>query len=107
RVMQSLRENVQITFNARSNSVIVVAPPETLRMIREMVYKLDRIEKKEVLVKVFILRNADATKTVEILEKMFAQDEASGEQAEFQEGRAVTVEGGSSSTGGAPTAMSQ
>lgn len=107
RVLQTMRENVQITFNARSNSVVAVAPPETLRLIKELVRKLDGIQKKEVLVKVFLLRHADATKTVEILEKMFAQDEASGDQSEFQEGREMNVEGGISGTGGVPTAESQ
>ncbi|MBK8267334.1 MAG: hypothetical protein IPK83_03135 [Planctomycetes bacterium] len=95
RVLQSMRENVQITFNARSNSVVVVAPPDTLKLIKELVVKLDGIQKKEVLVKVFLLRHADATKTVEILEKMFAQDEGSGDQSDFQQGRDINVEGAS------------
>ena len=107
RVFQSLRENVQISFNVRSNSVIVVAPPDTLRLIKELVRKLDGIQKREVLVKVFLLRHADATKTVEILEKMFAQDETSGPQAEFQQGREMNVEGGTGGVGGVPTAFSQ
>ncbi|HWL94539.1 MAG TPA: secretin N-terminal domain-containing protein [Phycisphaerae bacterium] len=107
RVLQTLRENVQITFNARSNSVIVVAPPATQKIIKELIEKLDGIEKKEVLVKVFVLRHADATKTVEILEKMFAQEEGSGDQAEFQEGRELNVEGGGSASSGTPTAFSQ
>lgn len=107
RRLQTLRENVQITFNTRSNSVIVVAPPDTLRLIRELIGKLDGIEKKEVLVKVFLLRNADATKTVEILEKMFAQDEQSSDQADFQQGREMNVEGGAGAAAGVPSAFSQ
>lgn len=107
RLLQTMRENVQITFNVRSNSVIAVAPPETLRLIKELIRKLDGIQKREVLVKVFLLRHADATKIVQILETMFAQDESASQQAEFQQGREMNVEGGISGTSGVPTALSQ
>lgn len=105
--LKTIRENVQITFNARTNSIIAVAPPAALRLIESLVDKLDQIQKRSVLVKVFQLVNADATKMVELLEKMFAQEEGQEEQAEFQRDRAVEVEGGTTATGGVPTAVSQ
>ncbi|MBE7506611.1 MAG: hypothetical protein HS101_10035 [Planctomycetia bacterium] len=105
--LRTIRENVQITFNVRTNAIVAVAPPPALRLIEQLVTKLDQIQKRSVLVKVFMLRNADATKMVELLTDMFAQDEGAEDQAEFQRDRSVEVEGGSTSTGGAPTAASQ
>lgn len=105
--LKTIRENVQITFNTRTNSVIAVAPPSSLRLIEQLVRKLDSIQKRSVMVKVFMLRHADATKMIEMLEKMFAQDEGSDAQAEFQRDREVQVEGGSTSTSGVPQAASQ
>jgi len=105
--LRTIRENVQITFNVRTNAIVAVAPPPALRLIEQLVNKLDQIQKRSVLVKVFMLRNADATKMVELLTDMFAQDEGAEDQAEFQRDRSVEVEGGSTSTGGAPTAASQ
>ncbi|MFQ5429080.1 MAG: secretin N-terminal domain-containing protein [Phycisphaerae bacterium] len=107
KLLQSYPGNVQITYNERTNSVVVMAPPDSLKLIKALINKLDRIEKREVLVKVFPLRHADATRMVDLLESMFAQDQGSDQERAFQQGREVTVEGGMSSTGGVPTAASQ
>ncbi|MBI5765428.1 MAG: hypothetical protein HZA51_18115 [Planctomycetes bacterium] len=105
--LKTIRENVQITYNERTNSIIAIAPPSSLKLIRQLIKRLDEIQMRSVLVKVFLLRNADATKMVEQLEKMFAQDEGSQSQEEFQQNRSISVEGGTTATGGAPTAASQ
>ncbi|HUN80939.1 MAG TPA: secretin N-terminal domain-containing protein, partial [Phycisphaerae bacterium] len=109
--LKTLRENVQITANERTNSIIAIAPPQSLKLIRQLVKRLDEIQKRSVLVKVFLLHQADATKMVEQLEKMFSTDEGNNNnqssQREVQQGREVTVEGGTTATGGAPTAGSQ
>lgn len=106
--LKTIRENVLVTHNSRTNSVIVTAPPPALRLIEALVRKLDRIQKKSVLVKVFKLINSDATKMVELLESMFAQEEGDDTEAEFQRGREIEVEGaGSTVSTGAPTASSQ
>ncbi len=103
---KTIRENVQVTYDERTNAVIVVAPPTSVALVKNLVKTLDDSKKREVLVRVFMLRNADATKTVELLEKIFAQDKASADQAAFQEGREIKVEGGTATVGG-PTAASQ
>lgn len=106
--LKTIRENVLVTYSERTNSVIVTAPPPALRLIEALIRKLDRIQKKSVLVKVFKLVNSDATKMVELLERMFAQDEGSESEQEFQRGREIQVEGASGSGGGGvPTASSQ
>ncbi len=101
-ILQTVRENVQITYNERSNSVIVVAPPTSMSLIKKLVRELDSIEKREVMVRVFLLNNADATAMVELLDEMFAQDEGSDDQAAFQQGRQINVEGGLSDGAGGP-----
>ncbi|MBN2560752.1 MAG: hypothetical protein JXQ75_07475 [Phycisphaerae bacterium] len=106
-LLETIRENVQITYNVRSNSVVVIAPPSSLRLIEQLVRKLDRIQKRSVVVKVFQLVNADATRMIELLEDMFAYEEGSEQEREFQRGREMQVEGGVSGTGGVPSAASQ
>ncbi len=100
--LKTIRENVQITSNERTNSVIVVAPPSSLKLIEQLIRELDQIQKRPVMVKVFVLRNADATKMIDLLDKMFAQEEGAEDQAAFQRGREITVEGGTSATLGVP-----
>lgn len=101
-LIQTVRENVQISYNERSNSVIVVAPPSSMELIKKLVRQLDKIEKRKVKVKVFQLVNSDATIMVEKLESMFAQDEGSSDQQAFQQGREISVEGGTSDAGAGP-----
>ncbi|MCB9864885.1 MAG: hypothetical protein H6820_16130 [Phycisphaerales bacterium] len=101
-ILQTVRENVQISYNERSNSVIVVAPPSSMRLIKKLVQKLDGIQKREVRVRVFPLANSDAAIMVEKLDSMFAQDEGSSDQQAFQQGREITVEGGASDVGAGP-----
>ncbi|MCG8408764.1 MAG: hypothetical protein MI923_26460 [Phycisphaerales bacterium] len=101
-LVRAIRENVQITFNERTNTVIVAASPSTLRLVEKLVKKLDGIEKQEVVVRVFGLTHADATRMVEVLEEMFAQDEGSQQQEEFQQDREIVVEGGMSGGGVGP-----
>jgi|GEM_PF-569678 len=101
-ILQTVRENVQITYNERSNSVIVVAPPTSMSLIKKLVRELDSIEKREVMVRVFLLNNADSTAMVELLEEMFAQDDGADDQAAFQQGRQINVEGGLSDGAGGP-----
>lgn len=105
--LEAVRENLMITYNTRSNSVVAVAPPASLKLIESLVTKLDMIQKRPVMVKVIQLQHADASKMIDLLEKMFAQDEGSEQEQEFQKDREVQVEGGLSSTGGVPTASSQ
>ncbi|MCZ6683552.1 MAG: hypothetical protein O7B26_10230 [Planctomycetota bacterium] len=105
-VLEAMQQNVRISYNERSNTVVVVAPPASQRLMKSLIHQLDRIEKRAVLVKVFTLINADATRMVELLESMFAQDSASEQERAFQQGREFEVEGGISSTG-VPTAASQ
>ena len=104
---KTIRENVQVSYDDRTNSVIVVAPPPTVVLVGNLVKTLDSYKKRDVYVRVFMLRNADAAKTVELLEKIFAQDAQSEQQREFQQGREIRVAGGATSGEGGPSAVSQ
>jgi type II secretion system protein D len=105
--LQAIRENVQISYSERANSIIAVAPPASLKLIGSLVRQLDQIEKRPVLVKVFALINSDAQSITDLLDKMFANKEGSEAEKAFQKDREMRVEGGVSSTGGVPTASSQ
>jgi type II secretory pathway component GspD/PulD (secretin) len=105
--LKAIRENVQISYSERANSIIAVAPPSSLKLIESLVRQLDQTEKRPVLVKVFSLINSDAQSITELLDKVFANKEGTEAEKAFQKDREMRVEGGVSSTGGAPTAASQ
>ena len=71
-----------------------MAPPSSLKLIEQLIRELDQIQKRPVMVKVFVLRNADATKMIDLLDKMFAQEEGKEEEAAFQRGREITIRKG-------------
>ena len=104
-LIQTMGQNVRIGYNERTNSVLVVAPPSTLKLIESLIRKLDGFEKRSVMVKVFVLQKADATQMVDLLEALFAQDEGSEREREFQRGREFEVEGGLGSSGAVPTGL--
>ncbi|MEE8170664.1 MAG: secretin N-terminal domain-containing protein [Phycisphaerae bacterium] len=104
--IKTIRENSSLWSDERTNSVIVMAPPTTVELVEALVSKLDLIRKREVVIKVFKLQNSDADAMVELLERVFAQDEGAQQQEEFQQGRDLQVEGGGSGMSG-PTAVSQ
>ncbi|NUQ45235.1 MAG: hypothetical protein HUU22_04280 [Phycisphaerae bacterium] len=103
---KTIRENVQVFPDERTNSVIVMAPSTSVELLEALVANLDQIKKRTVMIKAFTLRHADAQSTIDLLEKVFAQDERSQQQQEFQQGRELQVEGGSTGAAG-PVAQSQ
>ncbi|HUW81391.1 MAG TPA: secretin N-terminal domain-containing protein [Phycisphaerae bacterium] len=66
-----LRERVQIIPDIRINSLIVIAPSDSMSMLESLIKKLDGIDAELAEVRVFRLLNADAAETVKTLEKLF------------------------------------
>ena len=66
-----LRERVQIIPDIRINSLIVIAPSDSMSMLESLIKKLDGIDAELAELRVFRLLNADASETVKTLEKLF------------------------------------
>lgn len=66
-----VRQDIQITPDARTNTLIVMAPPESVEALVALIESLDNISAVNVEIEMFPLQNADATEMVDTLEKLF------------------------------------
>ena len=64
-------EDVRITADARTNSLIIDAPPQTMQLILGLVKEMDVAPTAQSVVNVFTLRKADAIQTALTLQKLF------------------------------------
>lgn len=72
-VLQAIREDVLINPDLRLNAVIIQAPQTSAEMVEQLVKMLDQ-EAPPAQIKIFVLKNADATKMFETLTKLFNLD---------------------------------
>ena len=66
-----LRQNIRITPDTRTNTLIVMAPPDSVDTLVQLIASLDNISPVTVEIEVFQLQKADATQVVDTLEKLF------------------------------------
>lgn len=71
--------DVQITADARANTLLVSAPAETMPLLDALIRRLDQPPVAEAEVKVFTIVNGDAGTLREMLEGLFGQQPAAGE----------------------------
>ena len=77
-ISSGILDNVRITANPRSNSLIVSAPAENMELIAALIYELDRSIQAPAQIKVFTIVNGDATAMTDMLEELFGQAVVSG-----------------------------
>jgi type II secretion system protein D len=65
-------EDVHITPDPRSNSLLISAPKETLDLLREVIAALDVPAAARAQVNIFTLKNADAVLTADMLQQLFS-----------------------------------
>src|SRR5690606_15644084 len=70
-----LLSDVRVTGDLRTNSLTVIAPEETMKMMLELIDILDQPSAAIADIKVFQLRNADAAAAVTLLNELFATDD--------------------------------
>ena len=93
----SVAHNVSIVPDARSNSLIVTAPPDTMPLIAALIEQLDQLPAAESRIRVFTLANGDAFALTQLLTNMFAPTAAIGAQTiatvrpGFEEGESTLV----------------
>jgi len=81
-----IRQDIHITADPRTNTLLVMAPAETVDVLVGLIESLDNITPITVEIEVFQLRNADATEVVDTLEKLFGIGQAA------RRGRGTTEE---------------
>ncbi|HUV04712.1 MAG TPA: secretin N-terminal domain-containing protein [Armatimonadota bacterium] len=69
----SLKGEIRITADARTNSLIISASKERVKLVESIVLELDVDTEPEVKVKVFLLKYADAKIVAEQLNRVFEQ----------------------------------
>jgi type II secretion system protein D len=70
-VESGLLEDVHITSEPRSNSLIISAPPKTMDLLLALVRQLDVLSTAQSSIKIFTLRKADAQQTTLLLQNFF------------------------------------
>lgn len=90
-----LREDIVITPDTRTNTLIVMAPPDSVDVLVALIESLDSISPVNVEIEIFQLQNADATQTQATLEQLFGV------------GKGATGTGTTSRTGTGGTAAEQ
>jgi len=81
---QLIRQDITIVPDIRTNSLIILAPPESVAMLEALIVNLDKIEPIFARVRVFTLQNADAEDMVKTLEELFGVGKAAKRRGEQQ-----------------------
>lgn len=70
--------DVRVTADTRSNSLLVSAPAETLPLVEALILQLDRLPAAESQVKLFTIVNGDASSLVTMLQTIFQSTSGTG-----------------------------
>jgi type II secretion system protein D len=70
-IAQALQEGLLITPDSRNNSLVVSAPAENMPLLANLIKALDNTTPRSAEIKVFPLKNADATRMGEVLTQLF------------------------------------
>lgn len=74
-IQSGVLANVVVTFNERTNSVVVTAPKGSMELIAEIIRQIDGLATQEALVRVFPVVYGDASTLITMLDALFPQDE--------------------------------
>ena len=72
-VRSNLLYNVTILSEPTSNSLLVTAPPDAMKLLEELIQQLDRLPTAESRIRVFTLVNGDAYTLAQTLTSLFSQ----------------------------------
>lgn len=88
--------NMSVSADAASNTLIVVGPASNMDLMEALVERLDQLPASEAQIKVFTVRNGDATALAEMLQNLFGVPAAGAQGA---------VPGQGTATGGGDSAI--
>lgn len=75
--LKALRSEIVVIDDVRTNSLVVTAPPESMPLVESLVAAID-IPPDEAKVRVFPLRNSDASELVDTLTTLFEESQQGG-----------------------------
>ena len=81
-VRKLLRQDISITPDPRTNSLMVLAPAESMDMLESMIEEFDQIRPVNSEIRLFQLVNSDAEAMVEQLTELFQTDQGGGGDGE-------------------------
>jgi len=85
KVRSGILADIRITGDARSNTIVVTAPAESMELMAAIIRRLDKPASSVATIKHFTLKNADATSTADLLNELFGdQTTAQGSQVGVQ-----------------------
>jgi general secretion pathway protein D len=70
-VESGLLDNVSVTADTTSNALVVSAPAESMELLETLVHTLDDLPMIEAEVKVFTIKNGDASSLAQMLQNLF------------------------------------
>jgi type II secretory pathway component GspD/PulD (secretin) len=94
--------DITVTADANVNAVLVKAPSRTMGLIAALIEKLDQIPEAESQLKVFQIKNGDATNLAQMLQTLFGQSVTAGSVGVFNQtvGRTFGTQGLQQSSAG-------
>ncbi|HUG89966.1 MAG TPA: secretin N-terminal domain-containing protein [Planctomycetaceae bacterium] len=93
-VRSGILSDIRVTADARTNSLIVTAPAESMQMMAELIRRLDQPTEMVAEIKVFTLENSDASAMITLLQALFQPDQ---QQQQFGAGIQVATAADASS----------
>lgn len=85
KVRSGILADIRVTGDARSNTIVVTAPAESMELLGAIIRRLDKPASSIATIKHFTLKNADATSTSNLLNELFGdQTTAQGTQVGVQ-----------------------
>jgi type II secretory pathway component GspD/PulD (secretin) len=83
-IKSGIMANIRITADTRTNSLIVVGPSSAMDLLAAVIEQLDTLPSSVARIKVFGIRNGDATALAEMLTNLFGQPQQANQQAPGQ-----------------------
>ena len=74
KVRSGILADIRLTADARSNTVVVTSPRESMELVLALIARLDRPASSVATIKHFSLKNADATRTQALLDELFGNE---------------------------------
>jgi type II secretion system protein D len=93
-IRSGILADVRVSFDARSNSLIVTAPEASMSLLEALIAELDQTPGATSEIKVFSLKNADAQQSVDLLTTLFEntnQEDQLGVQLAGTEGSSSSL----------------
>lgn len=78
KVRSGILADIRLTADARSNTVVVASPRESMELVLALIARLDRPASSVATIKHFSLKNADAESTRTLLDELFGNETTAG-----------------------------